>query len=282
MSEADLATRLRVEVGRLTVRPAGEFVAARTDRVKELKADGEAELARELAAQRRPTVAAWAADQLAHRHADELDELFAAADRVRTTQSASDPDRAAVREATVAFTAQVRRLRGLAADRLAEAGTTPDPHLDEVEATLLAAATDEQVAADLRAGALLRPAPSPGFAALASLAPSGGDRGGNAAVAGTAAPRAGDGDDAAAAARRAEEQAAAEARRLEEERAALRERRTELTSRRDQVASDLAAAEADLAAAEAAAQRARDALADLGRQLADLDRQEAELPHAPS
>lgn len=281
MSEADLATRLRTEVGRLTVRPAGEFVAARTARAKELKADGEAELARELAAQRRPTVPAWAADQLAHHHGDELEDLFAAAERVRATQSAADPDRAAVREATGAFSGQVRRLRGLAADLLAGAGTAPDAHLDEVEATLLAAATDEEVAADLRAGALVRPAPSPGFAALASLAPPRGDggRARTARVDAVADPdQGGEGD--AAAARRAEEEAAA-ARRLDEERAAIRARRTELTARRDDVASDLAAAEADLAAAEAAAQRARDALADLEAQLADLDRQEAELPDAP-
>jgi hypothetical protein len=174
-----LAGRLREEIGRLTRVPAAEFVAGRTARVRELKAAGERELADALGGRRRPTVPAWAIDQLAHHHRGELERLFAAADAVRAAQSADPPDRDAVRQATTSFTGCVRRLRQLAGDALAEGGTAPAAHLDEVEATLLAAATDDEVAADVRAGALLRPAPSPGFAALTSSATGAGPRAGS-------------------------------------------------------------------------------------------------------
>lgn len=252
MSGGDLSDRLRTEVGRLTASPPGDFVTERTARVKALRAAGEADLARELAGQRRPTVPAWAADQLAHRHTEDLEALFAAADEVRRAQSAREPDRIAVREATGAFTAIVRRLRTLAGERLTELGTSPDSHLDDVEATLLAAATDAGVAADLRAGALLRPAPSPGFAALASLSsPERGSSPAEPAADGT--DGSGSDDTVEDGAERAAERAAAEARRA---------RRDELTAERERARAE---AEAAVAAAEAARQRAAELRAEATR-----------------
>lgn len=53
-----------------------EFVAARDARAEELKAAGEADAAREVAALRRPTVPAWLANQLVREHADEIDPLI--------------------------------------------------------------------------------------------------------------------------------------------------------------------------------------------------------------
>ncbi len=53
-----------------------EFVARRQALVKLLKASGDRERAAEVAALRRPTVAAWAVNQLARRHPDELRHLL--------------------------------------------------------------------------------------------------------------------------------------------------------------------------------------------------------------
>jgi hypothetical protein len=53
-----------------------EFVAARDARVKQLRADGDADAAREVAALRRPTVPAWLANQLVREHAEEIEPLL--------------------------------------------------------------------------------------------------------------------------------------------------------------------------------------------------------------
>jgi hypothetical protein len=297
----DLDGRRRDEVGRLTLAAPSEFVTARDARVKELKAADEPELARVLAAQRRPTVPAWAVDQLAHHHGDELEALFAAADRLRATQSAATSERASVRAASADFSAQVRRLRSLAEQRLADSGTPPEAHLDEVEATLLAAATDADVAADVRAGALLRPAPSPGFTALASL--SGPPRASRSRpVAPDVEPRSPepDGDDSDPAASDAEV-AAQRAAELE----AIAARREDLTSRRreldaaadragqtaggararaerlrseaERLLQDATSADEEAARADEEGRRARDGAAAVDDALAGLDEQERQL-----
>lgn len=302
----DLDGRRRREVGRLTAGPASGFVAARDARVEELKAAGEPELARVLAGQRRPTVPAWAVDQLAHHHEDELAALFAAAERVRDTQSAATPDRAAVREASAAFSAEVRRLRGLAEERLADAGTPPAAHLDEVEATLLAAVTDAQVAADVRAGALLRPAPSPGFAALASLSsprrtPDGtGPTATGAEPLEPREPRSDEDDhdhrsaaEVELAARRAAELEAIADRRVElttrrdeledeADRAAgsasgARERAAQLRSEAEQLLRAAASADDEATSADEEEARARDRVTAIDEELAALDEQERQV-----
>lgn len=53
-----------------------EFIAARDVKVKELRAAGDADAAREVAALRRPTVAAWLANQLVREHAEDIDPLI--------------------------------------------------------------------------------------------------------------------------------------------------------------------------------------------------------------
>ncbi|WP_052666877.1 hypothetical protein [Nitriliruptor alkaliphilus] len=293
MSETDLTGALREEVGQLTAGPLADFVAARTARARELKAAGQVDLARELGGRRKPTVPAWGLDQLAHHHPDELDALFAAADRVRSTQTVADPDRDAVRAASTAFTSQVRRLRSLAGDRLAAAGTAPEAHLDEVEATLLAAATDGTVAADLRAGALLRPAPSPGFAALASLSPPTGR--GRARTShpkpGSAAPEPAetDGSDARRAAeleairsRRAEladrqDDAETAVRRAADAVEAARTHLAELQSEIERLQRDATAAAEELAATEGAEREVRQAADELAAEVDALDRQAEEI-----
>jgi hypothetical protein len=262
----DLVDRVRDEVGQLTDRPPEEYTGARDARVKQLRTAGDRELAAALAKQRKPTLPAWAADQLAHRHGDVLDQLFAAADEVRDAHAEGDTE--AVRAATRRFTAEVRRARQLAGDRLQAHGANPDPHLDDVEATLLAAAAGGDVAAQLRSGALTRPAPSPGFAALDAIVA--GDRGAGAGA--RAAPT----DTDTAAARRAE---------LEARRGELTEDLDAVTARRDEAARDAAdarqdaerhrrqAAEADADATRAEDERARldDEVSSLRRRLDDVE-----------
>ena len=70
---ADVVAAVADELYGLTPK---EFVAARDARVKELRGGGDAEAAREVAALRRPTVAAWLANQLVREHAEDVDPLL--------------------------------------------------------------------------------------------------------------------------------------------------------------------------------------------------------------
>ena len=61
-----------------------EFIAARDALVKELREAGDKEAAAEVKALRRPTVAAWAVNQLARSDPDRIEELVEAGEALRT------------------------------------------------------------------------------------------------------------------------------------------------------------------------------------------------------
>src|SRR5581483_4427585 len=126
--------------------------------------------AREVKALRRPTVAAWAVNQLAHRHAGALRRLIQAGDVLRRAQrrvlrgATADELRAAAKDRQDAL----RELRRLAGPVLREAGGAT--HLDDVLATLEAASVDPVAAKVVTAGRLPRELPRPaGFGETSSL-----------------------------------------------------------------------------------------------------------------
>ncbi|MDQ3146055.1 MAG: hypothetical protein M3R01_03825, partial [Actinomycetota bacterium] len=63
-----------------------EFVAAREALAKELVAEGDRAAAKEVRALRRPTVVAWAANQLVRRHPQAVESLLAAGGQLRAAQ----------------------------------------------------------------------------------------------------------------------------------------------------------------------------------------------------
>ena len=69
--------------------PLDEFVAARNDLAKALKKEGDREGAAEVAALRKPTLVAWAVNQLAHTRRREVDLLLDAGKRLIDAQQAS-------------------------------------------------------------------------------------------------------------------------------------------------------------------------------------------------
>ncbi len=82
-----------------------EFVAARDQLAKDLRAEKDREGAKEVKALRRPTVTAWALNQFARRHRDEADEL------VRSGQEAAEAQERAIsggKEAKDALRAALR------------------------------------------------------------------------------------------------------------------------------------------------------------------------------
>lgn len=97
----------------------GEFVAARNARVKQLRADGDSELAARVATLRRPSVATWAVNAAARAKPDVAAELV---DAVRALQRAGSID---VRQATKRLDTALDRLVDAAADALTDIGTKP-------------------------------------------------------------------------------------------------------------------------------------------------------------
>jgi hypothetical protein len=149
----------------------GEFTSARDARAKELRGAGDREAANAVKALRKPTVAAWALNQLSRRKGKDLDRLLAAGEKLRGAQEEllAGGDRSAFQKAAARERELVAELTATAIELAGEGGTGLE---EKVAATLHAAALDEDAADELRAGRLLREREAiGGFGA----APSGGE-----------------------------------------------------------------------------------------------------------
>ncbi|MFI5486550.1 hypothetical protein [Micromonospora echinaurantiaca] len=144
--------------------PPDRFVAARDAAAAEARQAGDPKTAREIAKLRRPTVAAWLVNLLAHRRPELVADLAQLAESLRSAQRELRGSRlrelSAQRRAVVgALVGEVRKLAAQT-DGAPAAGKLP---LAEVEATLNAALSDTEVAEQVRAGRLLRAASYAGF-----------------------------------------------------------------------------------------------------------------------
>jgi hypothetical protein len=135
-----------------------EFVAARDALANELRSEGDGRGAADVKKLRRPTVAAWAVNQVARRHPRDVEELLSAGDDLREAQrrAMTGKGRTDVHEPTARRRAVVDRLAKLAAELLADAGRGSGTHADEVTDTFLAASVEPAVAELVRRGRLDR------------------------------------------------------------------------------------------------------------------------------
>lgn len=74
------------EIDDLFALPPQEFTAARDELAKKLASEGDKERAAEVKGIRKPTLIAWALNQLARRHRDDLEALIEAGDALRSAQ----------------------------------------------------------------------------------------------------------------------------------------------------------------------------------------------------
>lgn len=136
------------------------FIAQRTALARELRADGRRDEAAAVAALRKPTVAAWAVNQLVRTQRPAIDTLFAAGDEARETQQQvleGRSDGAALRDAVAGERAAVDVLVQRASGLLDAGGHPPSPAvLERVADTLHAAALDEEARDEVRDGRLER------------------------------------------------------------------------------------------------------------------------------
>jgi len=143
-----------------------EFVAARDDLARRLKREGDAAAAAEVKALRRPSLSAWAVNQLAHGRADELEQLLATGERLRSAHQAAlaGGGAAELRAAARAEREAVTSLVGASLEVLRQAGhPTTDATRDRVAATLHAAAADPAAAELVRRGHLTHDLDPSGF-----------------------------------------------------------------------------------------------------------------------
>jgi len=121
------------EAERLYGLPLDEFTAARDARARELRQDGDRQRAAEVAALRKPVLAAWVVNMLARDERGDIRELVAAAKGIKAGEGEAD---AAFREALERLTDAGRRL-------LEAEGRSTDATLHQVAGTLRAAAASD-------------------------------------------------------------------------------------------------------------------------------------------
>lgn len=155
----------------LYAEPPDGFVAARDALARELKGAGDREAAERVRRLRRPTVAAWAVNQVARRHPDELEELLDAGAELRAAHGrAAAGRRAELQDLVVRRRRLIAHLVERAGQILEEGGHPGGTRLDPVGDTLLAATVDPDAADAVREGRLERErTPPSGFGEMPTL-----------------------------------------------------------------------------------------------------------------
>ncbi len=139
-----------------------EFTAARDAAAKQAKADGDAELAKQVKALRKPSVGAWLVNLLVTEEADLLEQLLSLGPALAEAQAQGQGDE--LRQ----LGAQRRELVGAVTSRAVElAGRSATAALrDEVSSTLEAALADPASADAVRSGRLVRALSYAGFGSV--------------------------------------------------------------------------------------------------------------------
>ena len=141
--------------------PLDDFTAERNKLAAELKEAGDADAARAVKSLKKPNVAAWAVNQLARRHGDQMTQLLSLRDRMN---GASGAELRSIGEERRHLLAQLVKH---ADSILRDAGHgSSAATLEKVAQTLQAGSSDEEVEL-LRNGTLTRELAPSGFAGLA-------------------------------------------------------------------------------------------------------------------
>jgi hypothetical protein len=137
-----------VDVDDLYGLPLDQFVAQRGALAKSLRADGKRDEAKTVSALRKPSVAAWAVNQLVRTQAKAFDGLLATGDDLVEAQAgvlAGDRDPSELREAVASQRVAIEQLLEAAGGLLSSEGHELSPAvLDRVADTLRAAALDPE------------------------------------------------------------------------------------------------------------------------------------------
>jgi hypothetical protein len=162
------------DLDRLYQVPLSEFVQERNRLAGALKKDGDADASRRVRELSKPSLSAWAVNQLYWRDRPRVEQLVAAGDRYRAAQKAALSGASSEMESAEghrrrAIEDAVRRTRKI----LAETGqSASEPVMRRIETTIETAASYGSESPKPLNGRLAEDLDSPGFAALSGLAPS--------------------------------------------------------------------------------------------------------------
>lgn len=275
------STMVSVDLDDLYGLPLDRFVPERAALVRTLRSAGEREQAAEAAALRKPTVSAWAVNQLVRTRRRELEALLDAGDALRDAQAdvlaggadARDLRSAAERERT-AVDDLVSTARGLLSSSGQELSAST---LERVADTLHAAALDDEAREQVSEGRLVRELRHAGLGGAlggASLAPPGGRaparRSPERRSSGRSGARARGGAETKARSQTPQERRAAEAAEAAELRARETARKQARANERD-AARDLERAERAVRAAQERRDRAAETLAHADQAVTDAE-----------
>lgn len=153
-----------------------EFTDARNKLGARLKKDGNANEAARVKALSKPSVSAWAVNQLYWQHREDFDRLLSAGNRFRQAQTSRSASKvAAIRESLEARREELSNLANLAEEILAGAGHNPSLEtIRRVTTTLEAISAYASVPDAPAPGRLTHDVDPPGFDSFATLIPSAG------------------------------------------------------------------------------------------------------------
>jgi hypothetical protein len=154
--------------------PLTEFTGARNALAARLKKDGRREEAEQVKALGKPSISAWAVNQLYWKHRDEFDVLIKAGERVRSAHTSQLAGKTAdMRGSLAARRESLSHLARLADALLREAGHSPTPDtMRRITTTLEALSTFSSLPDTQRPGRLSDDLDPPGFDSMAALIPS--------------------------------------------------------------------------------------------------------------
>jgi hypothetical protein len=141
--------------------PPEQFIAARDEAVKRARAAGDRRLAAEVGKLRRPTVGAWVVNRLVRHRPELIGELFLIGDQMRLAQRDLHGDM--LRELSLRRRFVVDALSKAAVVLARRDHRRDNLPIAEIEATLMAALADPEVAQQVRAGQLTKTVEYTGF-----------------------------------------------------------------------------------------------------------------------
>ena len=162
---------VETEIDRLYQVPLTEFTSARNSLASKLKRAGKAKDANRVKALAKPSVSAWAVNQIYWKHRKEFDRLIRAGEEFRTAQAAQMAGNTAdARKAGEARQDAISALSRLAADVLQNGEHSPSPEtMRRISTTFEAISAYATVPGAASPGRLSEDVEAPGFDALTAL-----------------------------------------------------------------------------------------------------------------
>lgn len=175
-NESGTKGKLEDDLDALFRLPVAEFTAARNALATQLKKGGRRDEADREKALAKPSITAWAVNQLYWQHREAFDSLIATGQRFRQAQTSGRAGKVAdMREALDARREALSHLSDLATALLRDAGHNPTPEtIHRISTTLEAMSAYASFPDDARPGRLTRDVDPPGFESFASLIPGAG------------------------------------------------------------------------------------------------------------